>query len=71
MSFLLNKLGKTLFQAKSSGVLLGNFNLVESLCIHTSSVDFSFRTGPRKFLQHNKTKFEPQTPQEEPRKAVY
>lgn len=71
MSLLLNKLGRTIFQAKSEIVQLGKLNLgAVSALFHTSSPDLSFRRGPRKFLEHNKTKFPPQCPDEEPRKAV-
>lgn len=72
MSLFLNKLGKSIFQrAKSEIVQLSKHNLgAASALFHTSTPDFAFRNGPKKFLQNNKTKFEPQTSDEEPRKAV-
>lgn len=71
MSLMLNKLGKTIFQAKSEIIHLGKLNLgAITALFHTSSPDLAFQRGPKKFLAHNKTKFEPQSPDEEPRKAV-
>lgn len=69
MSLLLT--GRTIFQATSEIVQLRKYNLGAVLGLfHTSTQDCSFRNGPRKFLQYNKTKFEPQGFDEEPRKAV-
>lgn len=72
MALFLNKLGKLIFQrARSKIVQLSNHNLgAASALFHTSTPDFAFRNGPKKFLQHNKTKFEPQNSDEEPRQAV-